>query len=260
MVGPRSSGCRNCVTKRVKCDEKRPHCSRCLRNGKQCPGNLPPLRFLVPETVDPLTRKNAAGPPRSDKVDAADRDAEREEQMVGSRPRPRRTAAPTVPSSRVSALPMMAQILTSPSAWNEDVFCGLFLARYFSFGIWNADLQSNKQWIVDGLQNPTSHPLLNLSLRGLVTGFSGHFHRDPALQRSAFQMHCQALAKLAQSMDRTELADPGFDLLACVSVLLIHEFYCCTNHRGWIQHARGLKALVQMKGPSYFRQRRLGLC
>ncbi|KAH9908388.1 hypothetical protein F4778DRAFT_717069 [Xylariomycetidae sp. FL2044] len=43
------TGCNNCKQRRIKCDEKRPECSQCVRSKKTCPGYPPPLR----EKLDP---------------------------------------------------------------------------------------------------------------------------------------------------------------------------------------------------------------
>ncbi|KAL3485286.1 hypothetical protein BJX62DRAFT_247737 [Aspergillus germanicus] len=46
MVGvPRSKGCLQCLKRRVKCDETRPGCLRCINYGSQCPGYNRGLKF-----------------------------------------------------------------------------------------------------------------------------------------------------------------------------------------------------------------------
>lgn len=47
MVGvPRSTGCRLCVKRRVRCDETRPACRNCVRYGAECPGYVRALKFV----------------------------------------------------------------------------------------------------------------------------------------------------------------------------------------------------------------------
>lgn len=47
MVGvPRSTGCRLCVKRRVRCDEERPACHNCVRYGAECPGYTRALKFV----------------------------------------------------------------------------------------------------------------------------------------------------------------------------------------------------------------------
>ncbi|CAN8095579.1 unnamed protein product [Discula destructiva] len=42
------TGCNNCKQRRIKCDEKRPACSNCLRSKKPCSGYPPPPRSARP--------------------------------------------------------------------------------------------------------------------------------------------------------------------------------------------------------------------
>ncbi|EHA20498.1 hypothetical protein ASPNIDRAFT_44184 [Aspergillus niger ATCC 1015] len=41
------NGCARCKSKRVKCGEERPHCSRCTRLGVNCPGYVQSLRWVT---------------------------------------------------------------------------------------------------------------------------------------------------------------------------------------------------------------------
>ncbi|KAL4979733.1 fungal-specific transcription factor domain-containing protein [Aspergillus desertorum] len=40
------NGCARCKSKRVKCGEEKPHCSRCVRLGVRCPGYVKTLRWV----------------------------------------------------------------------------------------------------------------------------------------------------------------------------------------------------------------------
>ncbi|KAL4797589.1 fungal-specific transcription factor domain-containing protein [Aspergillus venezuelensis] len=41
------NGCARCKSKRVKCGEEKPHCSRCIRLGVKCPGYVQALRWVT---------------------------------------------------------------------------------------------------------------------------------------------------------------------------------------------------------------------
>ncbi|KAJ5720101.1 hypothetical protein N7493_006979 [Penicillium malachiteum] len=48
------NGCARCKSKRVKCGEEKPHCSRCTRLGVRCPGYVQSLRWVSqPEQASP---------------------------------------------------------------------------------------------------------------------------------------------------------------------------------------------------------------
>ncbi|KAJ3565321.1 hypothetical protein NPX13_g7550 [Xylaria arbuscula] len=56
------TGCNNCKQRRIKCDEKRPACTQCVRSKKQCAGYPPPPRAKIYEELRiaprPPTRAN----------------------------------------------------------------------------------------------------------------------------------------------------------------------------------------------------------
>lgn len=45
-TGP-SKGCLACLKRRVKCDEGKPHCQRCKKGGRECPGYRDPARIKI---------------------------------------------------------------------------------------------------------------------------------------------------------------------------------------------------------------------
>ncbi|KAL4918597.1 hypothetical protein BDW62DRAFT_63762 [Aspergillus aurantiobrunneus] len=45
--GRPSTGCQTCRSRRIKCDETRPHCSACVRSGRECPGYPHPLDVVL---------------------------------------------------------------------------------------------------------------------------------------------------------------------------------------------------------------------
>ncbi|KAI1131922.1 hypothetical protein F5Y10DRAFT_25814 [Nemania abortiva] len=61
------TGCNNCKQRRIKCDEKRPACTQCVRSRKQCTGYPPPPRARIYEeqliAPKPLKPVIAAAPP-----------------------------------------------------------------------------------------------------------------------------------------------------------------------------------------------------
>ncbi|KAL4951027.1 hypothetical protein BDW69DRAFT_196766 [Aspergillus filifer] len=45
--GRPSTGCQTCRSRRIKCDEARPHCKACVRSGRECPGYPHPLDVVL---------------------------------------------------------------------------------------------------------------------------------------------------------------------------------------------------------------------
>ncbi|KAL2760513.1 hypothetical protein ACRALDRAFT_2039138 [Sodiomyces alcalophilus JCM 7366] len=61
------TGCHNCKQRRIKCDEKRPACTQCVRSKKACTGYPPPPRSARPHEVLAIAPKPlaATGTPSS---------------------------------------------------------------------------------------------------------------------------------------------------------------------------------------------------
>ncbi|KAH7032992.1 uncharacterized protein B0I36DRAFT_240675 [Microdochium trichocladiopsis] len=54
------TGCSNCKKRRIKCDEKRPACSQCVRSKKDCTGYPPPARLSSLVKIQPRPLANPA--------------------------------------------------------------------------------------------------------------------------------------------------------------------------------------------------------
>ncbi|KAJ0117791.1 hypothetical protein J7T55_001991 [Diaporthe amygdali] len=53
------TGCNNCKQRRIKCDEKRPACTQCVRSKKDCSGYPPPPRSARPFEETPVVQQNS---------------------------------------------------------------------------------------------------------------------------------------------------------------------------------------------------------
>ncbi|PVH83396.1 hypothetical protein DL98DRAFT_413024, partial [Cadophora sp. DSE1049] len=59
-VRPKRTGCLNCKTRRMKCDETRPQCIKCVRSGQQCDGYTPGRPMLDASTATLSGKKTNA--------------------------------------------------------------------------------------------------------------------------------------------------------------------------------------------------------
>ncbi|KAJ5994143.1 Aflatoxin biosynthesis regulatory protein [Penicillium sp. IBT 35674x] len=57
------NGCARCKSKRVKCGEEKPHCSRCTRLGVRCPGYVQSLRWVTKYEQPSPTASSEGQPP-----------------------------------------------------------------------------------------------------------------------------------------------------------------------------------------------------
>ncbi|KAK2019417.1 hypothetical protein LZ32DRAFT_573031 [Colletotrichum eremochloae] len=96
------TGCNNCKYRRIKCDEKRPSCSQCVRSKKICTGYPPPSRSARPHEVLAIAPKPLA--PAQDGIIAPLRTSSieglpprRQQKLQSRRPTPPQTpGAPSI--------------------------------------------------------------------------------------------------------------------------------------------------------------------
>ncbi|KAI9149197.1 mercuric reductase [Paramyrothecium foliicola] len=129
------TGCSNCKRRRIKCDEKRPACTQCVRSSKECTGYPPPSRSARPfEEIriapKPTPVLAAAGPPPVSSL-------LQREHFLPPRRKPRRSQASGT-ASPVSD-PRLQSFLLSPTIYqpsagptldqNEMLYFDLFRSR-----------------------------------------------------------------------------------------------------------------------------------
>ncbi|GAM86422.1 hypothetical protein ANO11243_044360 [Dothideomycetidae sp. 11243] len=249
MVGPRSTGCRTCVGRKIKCDGTRPTCHRCSRAGYECLGYQRPLQWLNPSTN---TGSFSQGSRRSSS-DNRRAPSNAPSSSSSSNPSTGRTPASIgILSLSMPGLEQPPIIYKIPSAFDDNAYCLFFLNKYFSFGSCNDDLQSNKTWIWQALQSPSEAPVSNLAVRSLVTAFSANIHRNQGLRKHAFALQRSALVAMRQAV---QSADISFDILSATCLLGMYETCLYTNREAWRNHNRAMQLLVQMKGPAFFQER-----
>lgn len=56
-TGKPSGGCKQCLARRIKCDETKPACLRCLRSKRECPGYRDPFEFKIRDETQSTIRK-----------------------------------------------------------------------------------------------------------------------------------------------------------------------------------------------------------
>ncbi|KAJ5386831.1 hypothetical protein N7509_009372 [Penicillium cosmopolitanum] len=246
MVGvPRSSGCRRCVKRRVKCDERIPGCAKCETYGQPCPGYDKGFKFI------------AGKPYRSKRKQPA----LREEATSG---RQQSSSA----SSNTSS--------SSPNLGSDSSGSGLILfSNEEPSDLVSADLnilQSINTLIDDFAlpapatqSNRVSHwfSLLpsvygyNQTLDATIKSFVAH-HFGKSLQNKEMIVYARYSYGEALSRLRKALTNPSECLsthIFCAVVLLCtYELFTDTeNPKSWMQHAKGLGQLIKARGPDRYR-------
>lgn len=229
-MAPRSSGCRNCVKKRLKCDETRPHCERCRKARIQCSGFRDHLVF-VDETRQTLDRLS---PLKHGPIDTSS--------FLGQSP----------PSKSLHALELFVWQVPRFDGCLEDHYFPHLLIKFMGVGKTDDEYDGNGTWMSACLSRQEVHPVAAISLKCLATMFFGRKHHQDAISMKAAKLYGQALVALSQALQDPH-RDWSFDVLAATVALNYYEYMAFTTRQGWIQHAQGTAKLIQMRGPQGFK-------
>lgn len=248
MVGPRSTGCRTCVGRRIRCDGARPHCRRCQAAGYQCVGYTPPIKFMPPVTSRgdvPANRSNRGASPSRPTTHLEAR--RRRSSSAGSEIAVSRDGVLTLNMPGLNPLP---ELTLKPSNYTDDAYCIFFIDRYFCFANWNADLESNKIWFWKVLHSPSQYPISNAACRALAISFFARAQGIDDLSQYTHELHGLALKRLASQVQNHTVT---FDVLAANTLLLLYEVCSPTSQNAWIKHTKAMRSLYQRLGPEYFK-------
>ena len=252
---PRSKGCRVCVDRRVRCDQTRPHCTRCIKANRECPGYeviniVDGMCSAWPLIVNSLYRKltniEKEGPSLKEMYHITDDDAEisqressSEKEARSTSPVRRRLRTPEPRDSKVSS-PVISEsnwfqgpferyalaALTCPTAYQDQ------LLSNFIHSVRNPVVIPNFQWYGSWLGEVAqrSHPSVALiwSIRAISVAQLAKQVADDALIRTSRKLYGKALHTLNDA-----LKDPaeGYssDTLGATVLLSFFEIMNCTG-------------------------------
>ncbi|KAH8646880.1 hypothetical protein BX600DRAFT_390305 [Xylariales sp. PMI_506] len=107
--------------------------------------------------------------------------------------------------------------------------------------------------LLHGEEELTHHPglphgLTRRTFLALSTTYFGIEHQENRLVQSGLTKYGQALGAVSQA-----LADPSthktYDLLLSIFIMSLFEFLIGEHENGWVNHARGIEKLLELRGP-----------
>ena len=266
MVGvPRSKGCKTCVQRRIKCDQTRPNCERCVKRGLECPGYGVTVKF---QDEGPRLKQHFDKKQPAFTVDVV-------EDEVTFTSNPYSSGSSTSLSSPNGSLELVRQDLAgdqSPSDGLSDPFIpvldflrspGIFQDQLL--GIFIGAVAPNVRhnippshrfhgnWLNTLMAMPSEAVPDGLSsaIRALSLSYIGKAnHLEPFLEESR-HYYGLALKQLSQAIR----ASPDVDALSSTTLsttmlLSFYEMFQPAGSNSWIRHAGGAGALIKARGPA----------
>ncbi|EPS32070.1 hypothetical protein PDE_07029 [Penicillium oxalicum 114-2] len=225
-VAGRSKGCRTCRRRRVKCDETKPLCTRCLKAGYQCEGYVQYAEFI--DVTSQVSSKKL-----SERGSTSGANATRNVPACSS-------SSAASPGSY--ELPLISSSVNLPLN-EKDVFITHLMSRLFS---WHEDPSSpqSASWIEILLRGPEDETSLSFSsIHALATVYFAKVHRQSSLMRQGARLYSRALQALQMNLQDPILCMED-DLLVAIICLAIYELVAFTQPAGWLHHYKGLARLT----------------
>ncbi|KAB8235636.1 Zn(II)2Cys6 transcription factor [Aspergillus alliaceus] len=228
MVGvPRSTGCRACLQRRVKCDQTRPACLRCVKRKIACPGYQKRFQFYhktAPAVVKSIPDRDDQRPPPQNA---------KHQQMLLIR-RMDQTLAPNLTATALDT--QLKEVFS-------DVVSAIFPNLYAAFSA-RVDLT----WVDFVRHHSAAQPsAVNWGIRCLNTWYLARRHRDDGQLQVSRHMYNRALRGLVQALrDPTKVKSDS--TLAAAMALGVYEMLDGVGPNSWLVHSRGIGALFRLRG------------
>ncbi|KAL4885775.1 hypothetical protein BJY04DRAFT_213976 [Aspergillus karnatakaensis] len=230
MVGvPRSKGCQTCLQRRVKCDLTHPECLQCSRRLMKCPGYEKRWKFYNQTSGSMKKETRPQSQPQS--------------RFVLSRPSP-----PTPSSDTIDERVEPNLVVRAFDLQGKELFCGFLMANFpAQFASCGGRVDVN--WVHYARQPVLDAPqALTWAFRSVATLHIGKTYNDTEKITSSRHMYSRSLSYLSDLIARPRYAS-GAETFATAFLLTLYEMHDGVNPSTWLAHARGLAAIVQLRGP-----------
>ncbi len=213
MMGALSNGCNSCKKRKVKCDETRPKCKRCLKAGIDCTGYTTRLRFV---DENPRVRRGIRiSRTQADKIST----------ITESSPLALETSG-LCRSLNPSPAPYGANTL-SLTAFKDNIFISYLFHKLFGqasggYSCTPSQCGMPANWLINTARNPR-----HKSWDALAALVFGQAHCNNNVKLNALALYGQALLELRERLSNP--ADRRSDsMVAIMTAFYMYEVRGCT--------------------------------
>ncbi|PYI14005.1 hypothetical protein BO99DRAFT_345999 [Aspergillus violaceofuscus CBS 115571] len=235
--GKPSAACSWCRARRLKCDQKRPSCSSCLRAKRICTGyrDVTALSFHD-QTAEVVEKANRRPQPQSEYTSVS--------------PWADASEIASSSSSDENAYNLFAlQPMPTPI-----IDQGITYVLTYHVGSARRSVSGHLSFLPSLLQQEPS-PAVMASINAMGLAALGNIHGNPHLTRAARQQYTIALSETNTALQDTITAKSDATL-AAVLVLGLYEIITCQSHSlmvRWADHIEGAMALIKLRGSEQLR-------
>ncbi|KAK0732430.1 hypothetical protein B0T21DRAFT_384718 [Apiosordaria backusii] len=235
-----SKGCQRCRQRKIKCDQRKPGCTRCHKSGLPCPGYRDLNEVIFRDESSRIIRiSHKQGKKQTVSV------------LPGGNP-------PLAPSLSPSATNSLPASLSSPAG---EVGANFFFAKY----VFHQDPFSMSSGYEDWLATAYRHndrrcaPLRAAIEAAGLAGLS-NINPSPQLSIQSKQQYRDALTAVKEALSNPSQAADDATLMAVILLGLYEmiNFDTWDRYHNWTTHIQGATALLDLRGQEQFTRERGG--
>ena len=259
---PRSKGCRVCVQRRIKCDQTRPFCRRCIRANRQCPGfdtlkfvdEGPGLRNMYEGSDNEQAASQRPSPSSATSQSSQDpfqADVSFQPQTSASKGKQRALSPIHSDNWHQGVFERAAFVsILAPTVYQEQLFANLIASTRQPFSA--PIIPSHSLWLAEVAGKPAHSPPLTWAVRAISISRLARQAGDDTMMETSRRLYGKALIKLNNALQDGE-EGLSSDTLSATLLLSFYEIFNCTDQDSWIRHAGGAGRLIQLRGPDRHR-------
>ncbi|KAL7919858.1 hypothetical protein ACQKWADRAFT_300247 [Trichoderma austrokoningii] len=230
--GRRSRGCQTCRQRKVKCDEKFPHCLRCLNSSRECLGYDKPQVF-----INQVLSSAPSNP------------IEKGGQGISSQ------ATKTIIrfSASVAKLPMTLTLDIS----REELAISHLISKFPVDFAWRLPPGVHGSPLSAVFSNPKERTTAYVAGVCLAEAFFARAQKRHDLMVNATLLYSRSLQHLHQDLQDLNCHTSAaviYSNLWSSFLLCLYEIVSGVSSVGWLEHCHGITALIQMLGPYAFQE------
>ncbi|KAL2825195.1 hypothetical protein BDW59DRAFT_146587 [Aspergillus cavernicola] len=224
--GKLSPACGRCRSRRLKCDQKRPSCSQCIRARTECSGyrDLTAGRFFdqteeVKRKISPSSLSSSSSSPPSQKQKLSQPGA------------------------------LVRQQISAPLADHGTAF---MMSRYLT----RDGLRGPMETFLPNILNTPSGRAVTASIKAVGLSALSNIHNSPKLMLTARQEYITALAETNAALSNP-MQSTSDSTLAAVAFLGIYEIMTCNGPplmERYLNHLEGSAKLIQLRGSDQLKE------
>ncbi|KAF4629248.1 hypothetical protein G7Y89_g8903 [Cudoniella acicularis] len=240
----RSKGCRVCIRRRIKCDEKIPECFQCLSSGWKCPGPRLDAHFI---DMSAKIRDKFPGS-HTPKFKPQQKQIQKHDSLNNATDESKRLSA--VPDTSSQVYCELSRLPTTYQPKKGNVFQHLYIAHFISSN--EIDIQPWITYLPTLLSSsPCQESPEVFAIRAATMALYGRQMKDRAMETEAVKSYSNGLESHRKNLSRaTQYSERFMSRAVCAAMMFaFFESVLCTSPLGWLQHFRAAEQMLAIVGP-----------